>query len=97
MQEGDASEGRERKTNEKIMSLGSGQEQRLSKTFVGANRRAGPGLQQIVHSSGEGSRNGGNKMVKIIYKIFKSFNAFFKREKIYRNISEISLHFINIL
>lgn len=88
MQEGDASEGRERKTNEKIMSLGSGQEQRLSKTFVGANRRAGPGLQQIVHSSGEGSRNGGNKMVKIIKKIFKSFNEFFKREKIYRKISE---------
>lgn len=66
MQEGDASEGRERKTNEKIMSLGSGQEQRLSKTFVGANRRAGPGLQQIVHSSGEGSRNGGNRMIKMI-------------------------------
>lgn len=81
-------EKRERKTNEKIMSLGSGQEQRLSKTFVGANRRAGPGLQQIVHSSGEGSRNGGNKMVKMILKIFKSFNEFFKREKIYRKISE---------
>lgn len=66
MQEGDASEEGERKTNEKIMSLGSGQEQRLSKTFVGANRRAGRGLQQIVHSSGEESRNGGNKMVKMI-------------------------------
>lgn len=40
-----SSEGNENKTNEKIMSLGSGQEQRLSKTFVGANRRAAPGLR----------------------------------------------------
>lgn len=46
-----SSEGNENKTNEKIMSLGSGQEQRLSKTFVGANRRAAPGLRQIVPKS----------------------------------------------